>query len=444
MASEQTTVAADWGSTMSRNLLRYSSDGIDLRSAFMRFCGFLQGKPVVIIDSDPQLAAKVLQSSRVKGSFIERLFAIPAWNPIYSVESEDGERWETLAKECRHVLNSLKWRERIEPLVAKYVLQLEEKKRNHPSFQIDSPVVSRLTLRVLFELLFDQGIEPQDEDLFYQASLEWRKEIAIKGKGQPQVKEAFWLRLREIVSGSRFHEGLARYADDPGIWLSVFAQPFLISPQINVSDFFVSLVQSLGCDKNLLNRAQTIARSENRSELTGFILEALRLKHPFPILERELTEPLSYQGVQYARGTQFFILLDRFRQEESFNPDRWRSHFSQNPYQAIPFGTGPRMCLGKGLALDLLVSLTGSLLDRFAWEDLQPEVGHLYSGRNNDGKEGIFSVLYQLKKFIRALWLSFNWGCPMKGLKKKSCPFLLKPADFSEGSQQSPKHRPVG
>ena len=41
----------------------------------------------------------VLKSSNKKGSFIERLLALPAWSPIYSLESVDGKTWQELASD---------------------------------------------------------------------------------------------------------------------------------------------------------------------------------------------------------------------------------------------------------------------------------------------------------------------------------------------------------
>jgi hypothetical protein len=43
-------------------------------------------------------------------------------------------------------------------------------------------------------------------------------------------------------------------------------------------------------------------------------------------------------------------------------------------------------------------------------EQIQADHGHRYSGRNNDGKEGLGESLYQLRKFLGALWRSFQIG----------------------------------
>lgn len=76
----------------------------------------------------------------------------------------------------------------------------------------------------------------------FSIKLEWRKEIALKGVGDIGVKQAFCQRLTEIIKQSRYAEGLTeeQHLKDPTLWMSVFAQPFILSPQINVSDIMIS------------------------------------------------------------------------------------------------------------------------------------------------------------------------------------------------------------
>ena len=85
------------------SLIRYGGGSFDLRKYFIKLCAWLQRKPVIILDRDPLLCTAFLASSDKKGSFVEHLFAIPAWHPLYSIESEDGERWKALSMNCCQV-----------------------------------------------------------------------------------------------------------------------------------------------------------------------------------------------------------------------------------------------------------------------------------------------------------------------------------------------------
>lgn len=351
--------------------MRYGGGFFDLRTLMIRLAALLQRKKIMIIDSHPNLCSQILASSDTKGTFLEQLVATPAWHPIYSIESVDGDLWKQLASDFTQMMNSLNWRERLKPIIEKETARLLKEEI------ITSPIFSQLVLRVLFNFLFDKEIPRDDEILFYQASLEWRKEIAVKGKANQEIKEKFWQRLTQIVADSSFKDGLESYKNDPSSWLSLFAQPFLLSPQINTSDIFVAVFSFLDQSESLYNQAKKSAQAQDRKYLEGIILEAIRLKHPFPILEREIQKDTVFEGKKYFAGTHFFILLDQFKQDQNFDPNRWQVLASENPYHSIPFAVGPRMCVGKPIAMELMTQLLMTLLTDFPLKNIQLSEGHI-------------------------------------------------------------------
>ncbi|MBC7387266.1 MAG: cytochrome P450 [Cryobacterium sp.] len=427
-ARETLTEVAQWlqqsGRLPAEISLRYGRGAFDLRSALIRMLGVLQKKRVVILDDQPRLCSAVLAASDRKGSFIESLFATPAWKPIYSIESMDGEIWEQLSRDFRKLMSVIQWRENL-PLIAKSHLEkMQDRTQSDPTFVIGAEEISRVVLRILYRLLFENEISPEDESLFYQASLTWRKEIALKGRADPKIKNAFWKRLEEIVASSSFHEGLESYRSDPARWLSLFAQPFLISPQINIADIFVSIFSYLRRDPEEWERSKQAARESNRSYLDGIVLEAIRLKHPFPVLERELKKDLKFEGKSYQSGTQFFILMDQLKQDPEFKPSRWDLPASENPYHHLPFAAGPRMCVGKPIALELMFEILKTFLISIPDSQIEPGMGHLYSGRDNDGSEGAAELKYQAEVFSKAIWQSFRIGRRVRKVKSEGgCPF---------------------
>lgn len=390
--------------------LRYGGANFDIRHPLIRLCGWLQGKKVHILDSNPRQCAKFLSASDTKGTFIEFAFATPAWKPLYSIESVDGSLWKTLSSDCRFLMNHLDWKTRLPSIMQLNFAHLKNELASGTRTIIDAEVISRFVLRVLFELLFEFPISKSDESLFYQASLEFRKEIGIKGLGNSKVKRHFHKRLTEILVNSKHSDFVDRKSKHFDEWLSVFAQPFLISPQINVSDIMAAIFYFLSKDQDLAQKAQTWANESNYPLLNGIILEAIRLKHPFPVLEREVQTPIEIDGNVIESGTQVFIFLDRFRQDHTFDPHRWTLPPSQNPYHALPFGTGPRVCLGKGLATHLLCELLRVLLNDYNLDFVKPSANHLYSGRDNDKTTSLRETLYQLKTLAGFVWTSFRLG----------------------------------
>ncbi len=393
------------------SLIRYGGGSFELRKYFIRLCAWLQKKPILILESDPVLCTAILASSDKKGSFVEHLFAIPAWRPIYSIESEDGIRWKALSMNCCQVFRTLRWKEQIPLQVTASVQALADEMCLNPSLVMNAEQVSRIALNVLYEILFEQTIEPEDEALFYNASVEWRKEIALKGVGDYRVKEAFCQRLTQLIRASRYSEGLSNdNARDAVMWLSVFAQPFILSPQINVSDIMVSVFSFLRADPELHRVTHQKAAEGDDAYLNAVIMESIRLQHPFPVLERELCADMAIHGQNYPAGTQVMLILDQFIQNTAFDPQTWLNPDLKHPFEGLVFGAGKRICLGKTLAKHLMVEILKSMLILLPDNKIQPGLGHLYSGRDNDSKVSLKESLYQMKVFGRALCKSFTIG----------------------------------
>ncbi len=395
--------------------LRYGRGGMDLRTWVLRALAAAQRRKVLFLHSDPELCAAVLAASDTKGNFLEALIATPAWSPIYSIESVDGELWKQLSSDFKTVLARMRWRERLPGLVAEQLGHLRAARDVDAAWVLDSPKLAKSVASIMFGLVFERPMSASDASLFYAASLEWRREIAVKNAGDTRVKQTFWRRLHELVASSSFKEGLETYEADPAAWLSVFAQPFLISPAINVGDIFVAVFAALDRDAALAARVRLWAQQDDRARIEGLLLEAIRLRHPFPMLERELQRDLNAHGTHIAAGTQVFISLDTFEQDQRVDPERWLKSPKSNPYHAIPFAAGPRMCIGKPVAMELMASLLVALLRDFPLHQLKPAQGHLYSGRGNDGSSSLSETAYQLKVFAGALRRSIAIGRARKG-----------------------------
>ena len=103
----------------------------------------------------------------------------------------------------------------------------------------------------------------------------------------------------------------------------------------------------------------TVQHVPRLTQTERVIDEALRLYPPVPVLFREPTEPVSFDG--YRVGPETILTLPQFtihRDERFwddplvFDPDRWREDRAAGrpDYAYFPFGGGPRHCIGMRFA----------------------------------------------------------------------------------------------
>lgn len=117
---------------------------------------------------------------------------------------------------------------------------------------------------------------------------------------------------------------------------------------------------------------------DNWPRLRNVLLEALRLYPSVPLLVREALEDDVIAGEPIRRGVQAYVVpwvMHRHRthwsQPTSFMPDRFDGQAS--PWTAggayLPFGAGPRICIGARFALAEAQIVLATLLRRFRLAD---------------------------------------------------------------------------
>ncbi|MDQ7070078.1 MAG: cytochrome P450 [Rhodobacterales bacterium] len=145
--------------------------------------------------------------------------------------------------------------------------------------------------------------------------------------------------------------------------------------------------------------AQTRARDEARSVLNGrtatyedvenlpfirmIIDEALRLYPPAAIISRTAQKPDTLCGRDIRRGDTVMIPIYALHRNhllwddpDAFRPDRFADRKSIERYAYLPFGDGPRICIGASFALQEAVIILATLLSKFhfhAIKDLDPD-----------------------------------------------------------------------
>ncbi len=123
----------------------------------------------------------------------------------------------------------------------------------------------------------------------------------------------------------------------------------------------------------LQGRAPTAQALASLGYLTQTIKETLRLYPVAPVLiSRRSTRPLSVGGWQLPARTLFMLPVQLmhhdprwFPEPHSFRPERFAPDAPELPRGAyMPFGTGPRVCLGQHLAMAEMTVIAAMLLQR--------------------------------------------------------------------------------
>ena len=306
-----------------------------------------------------------------KGNFIEYSVATPAWEPIISLESVDGDQWVQVKQNFLNFITSFHIDNKI-ALIGDYIENYTNQYliSNHI---IDSKLISKITVKSFCKFLFDIEINLNDLDTLYQASIEWRKEISMKGKGNMKIKvNAINIILNYIKNNNKVYLIFNENWEKPEYY-SIILQPFIISPMINASDIMVS-VQSL-LSKSLISSDEVINNN--------LINKIIYSYHPFPILER--FDP--------STNTQYFLPLDQLTTFNNYS----------DLYKNLVFGTGPRRCSGQLYAYVILNKFIGVYFKN--QKKINPLLNHIYSGRNND-KFNIRESLYMGKILLKILFNS--------------------------------------
>jgi len=103
--------------------------------------------------------------------------------------------------------------------------------------------------------------------------------------------------------------------------------------------------------------------------LDAFVFEVLRLHPPLVTLMREVLEDFEYEGNVFEKGTTLLVspyvshrLPEVYADPERFDPHR---EWPDDVFAYVPFGGGPRKCVGNAFALLQVKSIFCALLSRY-------------------------------------------------------------------------------
>ncbi|MEM7291639.1 MAG: cytochrome P450 [Pseudomonadota bacterium] len=105
--------------------------------------------------------------------------------------------------------------------------------------------------------------------------------------------------------------------------------------------------------------------------------ESMRLYPPAPIISREALEDIPWEDTVIKKGSQCLVMpwtLHRHRSHwdnpDAFMPSRFLPENREkiDRFQYLPFGAGPRVCIGHSFALQEALIILGVLLSRFRFD----------------------------------------------------------------------------
>jgi cytochrome P450 len=126
----------------------------------------------------------------------------------------------------------------------------------------------------------------------------------------------------------------------------------------------------------------TDAHVERLTFTRQVVLEAMRLYPSLPLMSRMCAQDVEAGGLKVTKGTFVFIpiyAIHRHRllwdQPDVFDPDRFSPERSagRHRFSYLPFGAGPRVCIGQAFAQTETVAILATLMRGAV---LEPDPGH--------------------------------------------------------------------
>jgi cytochrome P450 len=129
--------------------------------------------------------------------------------------------------------------------------------------------------------------------------------------------------------------------------------------------------------------------------LEQVINETLRIYPPIHLSNRFIAEELEFNGCRLSAGSRlmFSIYLthhdkNHWPDPEHFDPQRFAPGVVHAPYTFIPFGGGPRNCIGAAFAQVEAKAVLARLLQRYNFTLIDPMV-YMYMGATLEPKPGV-------------------------------------------------------
>jgi cytochrome P450 len=144
------------------------------------------------------------------------------------------------------------------------------------------------------------------------------------------------------------------------------------------------------------NQPPTIEDLPRLPFLEQVMFESLRMFPPIHIGNRFVAEHLAFNGYEIKEGWRVMLSIYLGHRDEKhwpcpaqFQPERFAPGVKHAPYAYVPFGGGPRNCIGAAFTQVEARLVLARLLQRFKFTLLRPEV-KIYMGATLEPRPGVF------------------------------------------------------
>ncbi|MGW5107265.1 cytochrome P450 [Nocardia sp. NPDC004123] len=366
----------------------------------------MPGRRIVVV-SDPELNREILRD-RPGGfrrqSAIESVMDEMGSNGLFSLE---GEAWRRRRKLAMPAFNATHLRG-FQPTLETITERLR-RRWEHRSPEDVRAELTRYTVDVTAKLTFDYDINTIEEsgDVI-QRHLElifpilnrrlatpfpyWRYVKLPDDRALERALAALRQDLTAVIARARanlperptnFIEALLLAQDGRGSFTDdeLFAEALtiLIAGQDTTSNAMAWLLYHLAGKPEVQQRireeiAEIPSVLDRQPYLEAVAAESMRLQPTTPLIGMEAIVDRTIAGVHIPAGTWVVVNVqhaglqaENFSEPHVFDPDRWLNEGPGNhrPDASTPFGSGPRFCPGRGLAMLEVKSVTGMVCRNF-------------------------------------------------------------------------------
>jgi cytochrome P450 len=136
--------------------------------------------------------------------------------------------------------------------------------------------------------------------------------------------------------------------------------------------------------------------------LEQVVKETLRLFPPIHVGNRIIEKDLEFKGYLMPAGRRLMVSIyathrdSRYWEDpHKFNPARFAPGSKPLPYSYLPFGGGPRNCIGSAFAMYEVKVVLARLLQRFEF-NLKSDQVKLYMGATLEPRPGVYMSVQAL------------------------------------------------